>query len=214
MKGLIRRDFSVAISNFLKTYIIIYMIFVGLYIVTRETFFLLYIIGTEPAFTVNIMSIDEKDGWTRYSSTLPYSRKELVCSKYIVGLCILAGITAIIMVIMAVMWGIGNEFNFALHIGSTIGFWAIGVFITSLMIPIFYKFGLEKMQILLIIFIVVIAIVGGTFLETILMKHDGAQIMQDEMLIVISSLIAFSVSLVIYYLSYRVSAKIFEAKEL
>ena len=37
--------------------------------------------------TMTLLSYDERDHWTQYSGTLPFTRAELVSCKYLIGLC-------------------------------------------------------------------------------------------------------------------------------
>ena len=105
---------------------------------------------------VTVLGMDEQSRWDSYALTMPYTRQELVFSKYLLGfisstagflLTFLAGILA-----RPTAESIQQTFTIVLA-----GF-ILGMLYISFAMPLFFKFGVQKGRIW---FLVLIAALGG-----------------------------------------------------
>lgn len=222
IKGLIKKDLY-NLSSY-KTSLIIVIIFCGIAIIgTGNINFGPIIICTIIGMiSLSTFSYDEISKSNKYILTLPTNRKEIIKAKYIlaVGSTILGGILGIILTI--IIANIMNyvrpekliDLNYESLITTTIG----GMFgislIQAIQIPSIYKWGAEKgrVQMFILVFILIVLVAGVGYL---IMKSSFnidlskiENIMQQYGLILLLALMA-----VMYYISYKVSNKIYSKKE-
>ncbi len=222
IKGLIKKDLY-NLSSY-KTSLIIVIIFCGIAIIGTGNINLgpIIICTIIGMISLSTFSYDEISKSNKYILTLPTNRKEIIKAKYIlaVGSTILGGILGIILTI--IIANIMNyvrpekliDLNYESLITTTIG----GMFgislIQAIQIPSIYKWGAEKgrVQMFILVFILIVLVAGVGYL---IMKSsfniDLAKIeniMQQYGLILLLALMA-----VMYYISYKVSNKIYNKKE-
>ena len=222
IKGLIKKDLY-NLSSY-KTSLIIVIIFCGIAIIGTGNINLgpIIICTIIGMISLSTFSYDEISKSNKYILTLPTNRKEIIKAKYIlaVGSTILGGILGIILTI--IIANIMNyvrpenliDLNYESLITATIG----GMFgislIQAIQIPSIYKWGAEKgrVQMFILVFILIVLVAGVGYL---IMKSsfniDLAKIeniMQQYGLILLLALMA-----VMYYISYKVSNKIYNKKE-
>ena len=222
IKGLIKKDLY-NLSSY-KTSLIIVIIFCGIAIIgTGNINFGPIIICTIIGMiSLSTFSYDEISKSNKYILTLPTNRKEIIKAKYIlaIGSTILGGILGIILTI--IIANIMNyvrpenliDLNYESLITTTIG----GMFgislIQAIQIPSIYKWGAEKgrVQMFILVFILIVLVAGVGYL---IMKSSFnidlskiENIMQQYGLILLLALMA-----VMYYISYKVSNKIYNKKE-
>ena len=222
IKGLIKKDLY-NLSSY-KTSLIIVIIFCGIAIIGTGNINLgpIIICTIIGMISLSTFSYDEISKSNKYILTLPTNRKEIIKAKYIlaVGSTILGGILGIILttIIANIMNYVRPEnlidLNYESLITTTIG----GMFgislIQAIQIPSIYKWGAEKgrVQMFILVFILIVLVAGVGYL---IMKSsfniDLAKIeniMQQYGLILLLALMA-----VMYYISYKVSNKIYNKKE-
>ena len=218
MKGLIIKDL-LNLSSY-KTTLLIILIFcsigmVGTDAVNAAPIFITVMIGMIVLSTFNY---DETSHAEKYILSLPLTRKEIVMSKYV--LAIVASIVGILLTIIIV-----NVINVIrpedlikldfenLSITAVSGIFGVAL-IQAIQIPSVYRFGAEKgrIQMFLLLFLLVLMIAGVGFLITKIgfdiniekinrfMNHFGIPIL-------------ILVSAILYYISYKISYKIFKKKE-
>ena len=222
IKGLIEKDLY-NLSSY-KTSLIIVIIFCGIAIIGTGNINLgpIIICTIIGMISLSTFSYDEISKSNKYILTLPTNRKEIIKAKYIlaIGSTILGGILGIILTI--IIANIMNyvrpdnliDLNYESLITTTIG----GMFgislIQAIQIPSIYKWGAEKgrVQMFILVFILIVLVAGVGYL---IMKSsfniDLAKIeniMQQYGLILLLALMA-----VMYYISYKVSNKIYSKKE-
>jgi ABC-2 type transport system permease protein len=160
---------------------------------------------------ITIMGLDERSKWDHYAVTMPYSRKDIVLSKYIVTL---SGVTlaALLFVLStALKWIIEkNPADFAGLMKEAMMLLALGLFYSTLNLPIAFKFGVDKGRMWFILITVII--IAGLGVAFKLMETDATQI---EIFFQNLPAIAPSLaSLGLLLLSASISIRIYENKEL
>ena len=165
---------------------------------------------------------DEMSDANKYILTLPVTRKEIVMEKYIlaIGATILGGVLGFLLTILLanIMQYIRPNDVFNIDYESLLSTTIGGMFgislIQSIQIPSIYKWGAEKGRIQMFVLIFILIIIGSG-LGFLLMKSnldinmDALKKLFDNLgiIILIVSMIA------IYYLSYKISYKIYKNKE-
>ena len=222
MKGLIIKDL-LNLSSY-KTTLFLILIFcsmgmIGTDAVNFAPTFITVMIGMIVLSTFNY---DEASHAEKYIVALPLTRKEIVMSKYILAIVgnILGGIIGIILTIIIV-----NVMNVikpddlirldyqGLFVTVISGIFGVAL-IQAIQIPSVYRFGAEKgrIQMFLLIFLLVLMIAGVGFLIT----KIGFNINMEEINHFMNRFgipVLILVSAGLYYISYKISYKIFKKKE-
>jgi len=140
---------------------------------------------------ITVMGWDEKSKWDNYALTMPYSRKDMVLSKYVFS--IVCAFVAIIVYLIAtiVKWYFAKQpFEFGSLINETLLMLSAGLFFSAVNFPIMFKFGVDKGRLWFILFTLILA--GGigslmTFIEADPMLIENlSQRVTPIMLLVIS----------------------------
>lgn len=140
MTGLILKDFL----N-LKKQIMPLLFFMAVYVVIaviskNASFFSGMVMIFSAMLPISACSYDERSGFNKYALTMPVSRKELVLSKYIMSLILIAvASTTSFFCFMLVTPGTFNE-----NLLSTLSLASLAVLIVSVSLPFVLKFGAEK----------------------------------------------------------------------
>ncbi len=96
---------------------------------------------------ITALSFDEKANWDKYGLTMPVSRTQMVLSKYILG--IILSLFALILNFIAQIL-LGTEMNIE-NIIIILVIFGISIVFISLMLPIIFKFGVEKGRMLMFV---------------------------------------------------------------
>lgn len=143
MKGLLYKDFCL-MKKHCRAYLFV-VVFILFAAIMEEDglFMLLYpciLVGMMP---VTLLGYDERSGWDRYSSSLPYTKAQSVSAKYIVGLIMQAlvmALTAAAQLCRMLRFGdAGVPLGVLMAMMLTVSFVSMG-----LCMPFMFKFGVEK----------------------------------------------------------------------
>ena len=144
MKGLLLKDFYLSWRYF-RAFIVIVAVFLAVSFTGDDNiFFLIYPIMIASVIPMTLVSYDEHDKWTAYSGTLPYTRAQLVSTKYLVGMCFGSVAFLISMAATTVRMILGGGFvleQFAL-VGTAL--LVLGCLGPALILPYVFKYGAEK----------------------------------------------------------------------
>ena len=160
---------------------------------------------------ISTFSYDEYNKWNAYTIALPNGRENSVKAKYLATLLMIA-ITSIITIMLSLIiilikkQSIVYEEILATTLGSIFG----TLLVLSIMYPIIYKFGIEKARIA--IFVIVIATVFATsfLFSNIDLSFIGKTLnfLEDYIVFII-----IAISILMVYISYHISKKIYLNKE-
>ena len=144
MKGLLLKDFYLS-WRYCRAFIVIVAVFLAVSFTGDDNIFLLiYPIMIASVIPMTLVSYDEHDKWTAYSGTLPYTRAQLVSTKYLVGMCFGSVAFLISMAATTVRMILGGGFvleQFAL-VGTAL--LVLGCLGPALILPYVFKYGAEK----------------------------------------------------------------------
>ncbi len=164
---------------------------------------------------ITSMSYDESTKWDKYALTMPILKKDIVLSKYILLVFLVAGGTAfsgIISVIMSEIMQLQEPKDILLISGAIA---LVMLLIFSVLMPLLLKYGVEKARILIFAIVGLPALIGTAFAKLIqilnIPKPDEAQLEKlFEMLPYAFPVIV----LVVLFLSYNLSVRIYSNKEM
>ena len=207
MLGLVIKDFYIT-KKYMKTIfmiVIFYSVFCTIY--SNMPFLAGMIILSFSMIVLTTIAYDDAVKWDKYALSMPVSRKNIVFAKYVsTAIYTLSGsiITLVLTIIIQLIKKaqVTNEDLFTILAISTIGF-----VLVSVLLPLVYKFGLEKARLLLVL---VFAI---PFAVVLIAKSMNIAVPSERS---IYNILIFSpfVALIIFVLSFYISSKIYENKEL
>ena len=216
MKGLLLKDLLI-LKNQMRNVLMVIIGFVIISIMMKSYFYIAFVV---PFYIVMLIissfSYDELNNSNTYIIALPFSRKEIVKARYL--LCLLSIITSFLigLLLSIIIPVLNEEMEFASIFASTLASITGVIFIISLLIPFFYKFGVQKGRVMLFIAIMTISLLIGIIIS--LFENSKLnialffnQLEQINWMILI--LISIAIILFILYISYLISYKIYENKE-
>lgn len=222
IKGLLKKDLYNLASY--KTTLIIVVLFCGIAIIgTDAIYWGSVVIGIIVGMiSLSTFSYDEMSKSNKYILTLPVTRKEIVLEKYVlaIGATILGGILGFIVTLL-----VGNVMNYLrpdnlidINIETLLATSVGGMFgislIQSIQIPSIFKWGAEKGRIQMFIVLFVLVIIGA--IAGFLLKQAGLSVDIEKLENILNNfgLVALiMLSCLMYFISYKISYKIYKNKE-
>ena len=202
MKGLILKD----LMN-LKKQAYIYLALVLFYAVfalvyKNSSFFggMLCILSAMTPITA--MAYDERANWDKYALTMPVSRRDIVLSRYLLGLlCATAAFVLLVLFQTLIPYKEEGMWNVSLI------FYAISIVYISLLLPILFWLGVEKGRLLMMLFLLIPILIGFLAPNIDLSALDAQNLLQI--------VYAFPIFVaVLFLLSLFLSLRIYQRKEL
>lgn len=144
MKGLLLKDLYLTLK-YCRAFLFIIVAFTAVSIFADENaFFIFYPCLISGILPMTLLAYDEREKWSVYSGTLPYTKAQIVSAKYIIGL--IAGIFALILTALAQAVKMIGSSNFVLndYFSLIICIMAVCLISPALLMPFIFKFGAEK----------------------------------------------------------------------
>lgn len=162
MKGLIIKDLYMSLK-YCKFLFLADLVFIVVSFVSKDNdMFMMFPILFAGVIPITLLSLDERCGWNVFSGTLPYSKAQMVSSKYITGLLLGIISSAVILGLMILRMSFFGETDIAKAAAMVGILFAASLLLPALCLPFCYKFGTEKGRIVYFIVILLItAAVGG-----------------------------------------------------
>lgn len=152
MKALLMKDFHV-LWRLMKPIFLMIVIFAAIPSDFQNVFGITYV----AMIPYSSLSADENCKWDRLAAMMPYSARDMVVSKYILGIIVILGTAvftaAIRLVTMLLGWGTINAEMIVTAVG-------ISVICVDIILPLAFRFGVEKGR--LVFVIAVVALVCGS----------------------------------------------------
>lgn len=207
MKGLLLKDFYM-ITKYCRSYLIIMALFALQSIFFPETSSAFWIVlcliaGMLP---MNTTAYDEKSKWIEYCGVLPYSKEQIVSSKYVLGLLGEAAVLLLSLILKLTVTGADDILLYSVSFGA--GF-IIGCISTAIVVPFIFALGVEKAR---IAYIVILAAIGAAaFINT-----DGMSAAEADPLVISPDLliILLAAAVAVYAFSWYLSIVIYKKREI
>lgn len=166
MKGLIIKDLY-NISKNINYMILILILFAFAFISTSGIEQYISICGIMAGMMITTtFAFDTHSGWNKYAVAMPVSRNDLVCGKFIILLIFtFTGIAAGVVIGFAGNFIIGGETNFMSIVVSIVSAFSISEIFGSMIIPIMFKFNVEKGRIIIIMAYTIIAVTAFSMIK-------------------------------------------------
>lgn len=153
------------------------------------------------------MALDEQSGWNEYVLSLPVTRKDLVVEKYIFSLGLVLIFSILSLLISFLSLKLNGEMNFEEVFYVNIGTFLAICFLITILLPILFKYGVEKARIAM----VVIGMLPFA-LFTFFLRFEIDTSFLKANLNTIAKLIPL-ILLIFILLSYKLSLRIVERKD-
>lgn len=205
MKGLLLKDWYLGKKTLIAT-LFIMIIFAVVTVISDNNYFMVYSVVLGGMIPVTLISYDEKSSWNTYSLTMPYTRAQIVSEKYIAAMIILA--------VSVISLGIGlvvrAEMSKAVNLDSvfaTLGMLSVvGVITPSIMLPVIFKFGVDKGR--FVYYIIIIALSSG--IASIMEINKRVNFNFNTYMFIILSIV---IPLMIMAVSWRLSIIFYEKRD-
>ncbi len=159
MKGLLLKEWLVIWKQG-KLMILLALIYGVMAVMGSGYFFAGFSVVFLSMLPITVMGFDERSKWDHYAVTMPYSRKDIVLSKYIFSIICSLAATIIFIIATIINWFIGKEpVDFSSLITQSILMLSLGLFFSTVNLPIMFRFGVDKGRMWFILLTVLL--VGG-----------------------------------------------------
>lgn len=210
MIGLLLKDFYI-MRQYGRTMLamLVLFAFISAGMDNPATFFVGFIVFMSMMMTVTTFSYDAQAKWDRYALSMPITRKEIVAEKYLfsVILCLGGAIVSFLISLVILKFSPAEDFGMKEHFYVTVAMLCFALFFSSILLPLIYKFDVEKSRILLV---AIFAVPTGAVIA--LSKMGVTMPAESTVLSVIKLLPALII--LVYILSFYFSVRIFSAKEI
>lgn len=222
MKTLLVKDYRILMTQ-KKSFFILLLVGVIMVISTFEIDFLTgYMMMMAMVLSLGTVNYDELDNGMAFIMTLPANRKTYAIEKYVFTMINIVACAAIMLMIYFITKGFVNwQFGAGDMVSITAG-WICGIMIaSSVMIPLYLKFGAEKRRVVMMLLWGVVAVIaiGGQKLAEVMTGTEAmntingflAKISTLPVGVVVLAVVAVLVMVVIF--SLGISIGIMKKKE-
>lgn len=165
---------------------------------------------------ISTFSYDELNNASTYIVALPYNRKTIVKARYYLSLMSIITSLLIGAILSFLIPMLNQDMDFMSTFASTLATIIGVILVISLLMPCFYKFGVQKGRVILFIAIMAVSLIIGVILS--LFENSYLKIAEffnnleniNYIILVVSSIL---IILLILYISYIFSYHIFKNKE-
>lgn len=208
MKGLLLKD-TYLMAKVSRMFLVLVLMFLAFWTYEGENlFFLSYPFFLSTMVPMTLISYDERDKWDVFAGTLPYSRAQMVSSKYLLGICLGVLVFAIASLVLVICRGAA-------------GFWetfpllpvllSVGLVAAGLLYPFIFWLGSEKGRVFYYVIIGVVC--GGSALLQFVDVASLANLLPGGNLpaVVLTAVLAGAA---VYAASWLVSIRLYTRREL
>jgi ABC-type transport system involved in multi-copper enzyme maturation permease subunit len=210
MRGLLLKDL-INLKTYGRSVILIVTVFTAFAFFSDDSSFTTTFISILFAImAITSMSYDELAKWNIYALSMPISRKELVLGKYLLAFILVCLGVAISLIIAVIPVFMGNEADLLMLMLTVLTSGSVALIMLTILLPLVYKFGIEKSRIILFIVLFIPSILLAILAQTGLIMPNKA----TDILIITLLQILPIVALVLFVASYFISVAIFNNKEI
>ena len=209
MIGFIKKDIAMIKSNFklMGLLFIVYAV-MGLLGEMDISFILPFL---SIMIMISTFSYDNYNKWDAYSITLPNGRKNSVKAKYLATILMILIVSIITIILSFVISYVNTKtINYEQILVTMFGTIFGTLLVLTFMYPIIYKYGVEKARIGIFIIVFGLVVVGGFLLQYLDLSFIAKSLsfLEDYLIIIL-----IGITIIMVYLSYIISQKIFSKKE-
>lgn len=164
-------------------------------------------------YSVNAFGYDEQARWNKFAAATPAGRRGVVAGRYLFALLLLAATAVLVGIVLVLLWLLRLAEEPLLELLLPIPVCAaIGLLINAVILPLIYKFGVEKARYLSMI--VFVAVFGACIGLGFLASDSGALAGISDEIFAALCLGLLLAAFILFWVSYQISLRIFARKEL
>lgn len=202
MKGLLLKDLYMTLK-YCKPFLFIVVLFTAMSGFVNNSFMFIYPSAFVSLIPFTLGAYDERSKWNVYCDTLPVDRKAVVSSKYVLTLVAILAVILLTTISMSVSMLWEDRFDIRAIANKMPLLLLISTGSTSVLIPVYFKYGAEKARIIYLATVGVVTAVGA-----------GLGIVDDINLPSLSPLFICLICGVVFALSWLISSVIYNKREL
>lgn len=205
MKGLVLKDL-LGLKKYMRTLGVIVAMYVVFGAISKSPEFICMMMVVLCAMIpMVVFSYDAMAKWDSFGLTLPVTRKEVVLSRYILAVIFMVG-GMLLSLAITLLFYMGQSYDAEEAMSFVLGGSGASLLLVSVMLPIIYKFGVEKGRFVIVGFFAVIGAVGFVLSKLSIPAPSES---------VLVALIQWSplLALVALVISFYISCYIFKNKE-
>ncbi len=161
MKALLLKDI-ISLSRYMRYVLVLLLILCFLPGFNGSSFAVMF----AAMLPLTALAYDERTKWDKLAAMMPYSPRQLVLSKYVLGYLLMAGALLLSLVVGGIVGLITGKPLSLDGLASTAIIAAFGLAMMAVTIPLCIRFGVEQGRIILMI-------VLGAFIALFVMGMDG-----------------------------------------
>ena len=195
MKGLLLKDIYT-----LTKQVRIFLIMIICFSLTPNASMTAFAICYSAILPITALAYDERSKWDKLAMMMPYSVKELVFSKYLLGyLCML--VASILSMIGKIAFALIRHENMIEALIPILPLFCVGVLLQSLNFPFMFRFGVEKGRILYLGTTVIIVVCGLFLFQLVedkisyIMEHGILYVVIFTLFTIISAIVSVLISI-------------------
>ncbi|QXE18600.1 ABC-2 transporter permease [Clostridium sp. 001] len=173
-----------------------------------------FIIFIGSTLIVNTMAYDNTAKWDKYALAMPVTRRDVVLSKYLVSIIVIFT-GAVLATALSFAQGINKHSLDVIEIFTINGAAMAGGFLfVSLMLPAIYKFGVEKLRMLILLVFLApagVVIVKSKFAK---LRFSPLSIQYIHIILQYLPVILLLIAILVMLISYSISLKIYSNKDM
>ncbi len=199
MKGLLLKDWYV-MKKYCRSYVVIAVVFIAVSLVSDENmFFIFYPCLLCSMIPITLLGYDERSRWVQYSGSLPYTKAQFVCAKYLIGLIAQIVMLTVIGIAQGIKMSAGGNFlpdDFIVLMSLVL---IMSTFASSITLPFIFKWGVEKGRIAYYVMIGLVCAAG--FLAAKYFNRNLQIAMQANMVLTALVIAGIGAYIISWYLS-------------
>lgn len=208
MKGLLLKDWYMA-KKYCRAYLLIAIVFIAVSFFSEgDLFFVFYPCLLCGMIPVNLMAYDERSRWIQYSDTLPYSRAQIVSSKYLIGLMAQMAMLLVTGIVQGIRMNMGGTFRLDEFSTLMLLMLIISTLSPSICLPFVFKLGVEKGRIVYCLMAGMVC--AGSVIASSIFRGGSEMEVQPNAVLAIVALAGIA----LYALSWYLSVKFYQAREI
>ncbi|MDY4140647.1 MAG: ABC-2 transporter permease [Eubacteriales bacterium] len=201
MKALLLKDF-LTLSRYLRMALLFVVIFACIPGGSMAAYALVF----AAMIPITALAYDEQSKWPRLAAMMPYSPRQLVMSKYVLGYIMLGGAILLSVVSTAVTTLVRGDVLDPASLSMLLILACAASLILAVIMPLILRFGVEKGRLVMLVGVAVI--VGITF---VLGEDDGLMAAMDASPLVVLA-VFLAVCVAVNALSIPLSVRIYSRK--
>ena len=201
MKALLLKDF-LTLSRYLRMALLFVVIFACIPGGSMAAYALVF----AAMIPITALAYDEQSKWPRLAAMMPYSPRQLVMSKYVLGYIMLGGAILLSVVSTVVTTLVRGDVLDPASLSMLLILACAASLILAVIMPLILRFGVEKGRLVMLVGVAVI--VGITF---VLGEDDGLIAAMDASLVTVTA-VFLAVCVAVNALSIPLSVRIYSRK--